>query len=88
VPPLFTGGAYPSGYNDREPVTVALPDDAARVELLTITDDDPVAENLPGGATAAIFQFDRVTRGGRRAAAAGEASAGRLLRFASWRSAL
>ncbi len=31
------------------------------VELLTLTDDDPVVSNLPEDTTAAFFQFDRVT---------------------------
>lgn len=35
------------------------------VPTLEITENDPVAGNLPGGATGALFQFDRVTRDGR-----------------------
>jgi hypothetical protein len=34
--PLFNGGAFNSAYNDREPVEVAVPAGAARVELVSI----------------------------------------------------
>ncbi len=33
---LFTGGAFNSSYNDRDPVTVPIPADAAKVELRAI----------------------------------------------------
>ncbi len=34
------------------------------VELLELTDDNPVVSNLPSSTTAACFQFDRITEGG------------------------
>jgi hypothetical protein len=34
--PLFQGGAFGSAYNDREPVNVEIPADAAKVELVSI----------------------------------------------------
>lgn len=36
--PLYTGGAFDAAYNDgREPITFDVPDDATRVELVTLT---------------------------------------------------
>jgi hypothetical protein len=67
--PLFTGGAFNTAYNDRTPVEVAVPADAAKVELRAIITGHGMEANncaefckhghhFTVGSTTASLEFD------------------------------